>query len=165
MIDTPISIRKGQKADLPQVLDLIVELAIYEKAPQEVTITLEALENDGFGPQPVYGLFVAESAGRIIGIALYYLRYSTWKGRCLYLEDIVVREEWRGKGIGTLLFDEVALVAKNDGYKALVWQVLDWNEPALHFYRKYEAQLDPEWINGKLTADQLAQFVPRSRRG
>lgn len=153
-----IKIRKGTPADLPQVLDLIIELAIYEKAPNEVTNTVEQMMEDGFGPNPVYGLTVAEADQEIIGISIFYDRYSTWKGRMLYLEDIVVRESWRGKGIGHQLFQATMKIALDENYKGMVWQVLDWNEPAIRFYKKYDANLDPEWINGKLTRNQLEAY-------
>lgn len=141
-------IRKGVKQDLPRVLELIKELAVYEKAGDEVTNTVEQMEIDGFGPNPIFGFFVAEENDQIIGISLYYYRYSTWKGRRMYLEDIVVTESHRGKGIGKLLFDETIKQGKEDNCSGMVWQVLEWNEPAINFYKKYyNANLDPEWIN------------------
>ncbi|UII28706.1 GNAT family N-acetyltransferase [Fulvivirga maritima] len=142
-------IREGKKEDLPQVLALIKELAVYEKAGDEVDNTVEQMEEDGFGPNPAYGLFVAESDhGAIVGIAIYYYRYSTWKGRRIYLEDIVVTESERGNGLGKALFDSVIAKGKGEKCKGMVWQVLDWNEPAINFYKKYyDADLDPEWIN------------------
>jgi GNAT superfamily N-acetyltransferase len=102
---------------------------------------------------------VAEEAESIVGIALCYVRYSTWKGRMLYLEDLVVKEAWRGKGIGHALFQTCARFARDEQFRGMIWQVLDWNEPAIRFYKKYNAILDPEWLNGKLTAAQLAEFV------
>lgn len=155
-------IRGGRKEDLPEVLALIVELAIYEKAPQEVTNTLEKLEADGFGPNPVYGLFVAEEDGKVIGIALHYVRYSTWKGRMLYLEDIVITESHRGRGIGHQLFERCMQYAAEMNYAGMVWQVLDWNEPAIRFYQKYEAKLDPEWMNGILSRAQIDDFLTKN---
>ena len=145
-----ISIRKAKKKDCSRVLELIQELADYEKAPDEVTVSLEHFEESGFGPNPVWWAFVAEFDGKVEGFALYYIRYSTWKGQCLYLEDFLVTQQLRGKGAGTLLFDRVIQEAKEKGYSRLVWQVLDWNEPAINFYKKYNAKLDPEWINGIL---------------
>lgn len=141
--------------DIPQVLDLIKELAEYERAPNEVTNTVEQMLEDGFGNNPVYGLFVAEIDGKIVGIALHYIRYSTWKGKMLYLEDIVVRETMRGNGIGALLFEECILLAKEKNYAGIVWQVLDWNETALNFYKKYNAELDAEWVNGRISRAQF----------
>jgi GNAT superfamily N-acetyltransferase len=123
-------------------------LAEYEKAPNEVTVTLSHFEESGFGTTPVWWGFVAETNGKIVGFALYYIRYSTWKGQCLYLEDFLVTHEYRGKGIGSLLFERVMEEAKEKGFPRMVWQVLEWNEPALNFYKKYKATLDGEWING-----------------
>ncbi|NQX96516.1 MAG: GNAT family N-acetyltransferase [Flavobacteriales bacterium] len=144
------NIRKATKKDLPAVLALVKELALYEKAPEEVTITLQELENDGFGEHPLYWIILAESENGIIGMSFYYIRYSTWKGKCLYLEDIVVKEEFRGQKIGKILFEETIKAAKEMNAKLMNWQVLDWNEPALNFYKKFDAEMDSEWINGKL---------------
>lgn len=142
-------IREGKKEDLPRVLELIKELAAYEKAPDAVTNTVEMMEKDGFGENPVFGLFVAEDEKMgIVGISIYYYRYSTWKGKRLYLEDIVVTESQRGMGVGKLLFDRTIQKGKDERCSGMVWQVLDWNEPAINFYKKYyNATLDPEWIN------------------
>ena len=156
MID--IKIRKGVEADLNQVLGLVKELAIYEKAPNEVEVTLAEMHNWGFGNDRVFEFFVAEHEHKIIGIALYYYKYSTWKGKCLFLEDIIVTEAYRRYGLGSKLFNEVALVAKQQQVRRMEWQVLDWNEPAINFYKKYNAHLDGEWINGKLTHQQLQSF-------
>lgn len=146
-------IRTATKEDLPQVLDLVKELALYEKALEEVTITLEELEKDGFGEHPLYWIILAENETGILGMSFYYIRYSTWKGRCLYLEDIVVKEEYRGQKIGKILFEETIKAAKAIDAKLMTWQVLDWNEPAINFYKKFNAELDGEWINGKLRFD------------
>jgi GNAT superfamily N-acetyltransferase len=144
-----MTIREGKKEDLPQVLKLIKELAAYEKAEDQVDNTVEMMEKDGFGSNPLYGLFVAENdKGAIVGISLYYYRYSTWKGRRLYLEDIVVTESERGSGIGKLLFDRTIQKGHDENCSGMVWQVLDWNEAAINFYKKYyNANLDSEWIN------------------
>jgi GNAT superfamily N-acetyltransferase len=155
-----ILIRKGEPADLPRALDLVKELALYEKAPHEVENTVEEMLRDGFGEQPVFHLLVAEANGVVEGIAIWYYKYSTWKGKCIFLEDIVVTEAARGKGIGSLLFEAVMVQAKQDKARRMEWQVLDWNEPAIRFYKKYNAHLDPEWINGKLVFDQLQNFQP-----
>jgi GNAT superfamily N-acetyltransferase len=144
------TIRKATIEDLPEVLALVTELAVYEKAGHEVTITLEELEKDGFGENPLYWIILAENEKGIIGMSFYYIRYSTWKGRCLYLEDIVVKEEHRGQKIGKVLFEETIKAAKEMNAKLMTWQVLDWNEPAINFYKKFNAELDGEWINGKL---------------
>ena len=143
-------IRRAEKKDCVRLLELIQELADYEKAPQEVTVSLEHFEESGFGEKPVWWAFVAEMNGKVEGFALYYIRYSTWKGQCLYLEDFLVTEKLRGQGAGKLLFDRVIEEAKERGYNRMVWQVLDWNEPAINFYKKYNATLDPEWVNGTL---------------
>jgi GNAT superfamily N-acetyltransferase len=144
------SIRPATKNDLPEVLALVKELALYEKAPEEVTITLEELEKDGFGKSPLYWITLAENESGIIGMSFYYIRYSTWKGKCLYLEDLIVKEEFRGNKIGEALFEETIKAAKQMNAKLMTWQVLDWNEPALNFYKKFNAEMDAEWINGKL---------------
>ena len=144
------TIRRATIEDCPSMLGLIQELAVYEKAPDEVTVTLSHFEQSGFGEKPVWWAFVAEVDDTIVGFALYYIRYSTWKGQCLYLEDFIVTENMRGRGIGKLLFDQVVQETKDKGFSRMVWQVLEWNEPAINFYKKYKANLDPEWINGIL---------------
>ena len=151
-------IRKGTRADLPAVLDLIKELAEYEKALGEVSISLEELEVDGFGTHPEYWFLVAEVDGEIVGISFYYIRYSTWKGRFLYLEDLVVKEAYRRKGVGAALFEETIRVAQEIEVNGMTWQVLDWNAPAIDFYKKYSADLDDGWINGKLVKKQITDF-------
>ena len=154
-----IQIRKGTIDDLPEVLQLIQELAEYEKAPNEVTNTLEDMRRDGFGERPVFEFFVAEAEGTIVGIALYYTAYSTWKGRTIYLEDLVVTERLRRSGIGKKLFDAVAEEAKRVGAKRFRWQVLEWNEPAIAFYKKIGAELDGEWINCTMTEQQIKEYA------
>lgn len=154
-----ISIRRAEKEDCSRLLELITELAVYEKAPNEVTVSLSHFEESGFGIKPVWRAFVASSPDplkeggqeKILGFALYYIRYSTWKGQRMYLEDIVVTEEARGKGIGKLLFDALIEEAKNKKFTGMMWQVLNWNEPAINFYKKYyNAKLDDGWINCSL---------------
>ncbi len=142
-----ILIRKAHRADCPRMMELIHELAIYEKAPDEVTVSLRHFEESGFGANPVWWAFVAEVQGVVIGMALYYVRYSTWKGQRMYLEDILVTEEMRGKKIGSLLFDALIVEAKEKGFNGMNWQVLEWNEPAINFYKKYNANFDAEWVN------------------
>lgn len=142
-----MTIRRATPTDCPRLLELIRELAEYEKAPREVTVTLEHFTSSGFGPNPVWWAFVAETDGLIQGFALYYIRYSTWKGQRMYLEDIIVTEAMRGKGLGKLLFDRLIEEAKEKKFCGITWQVLEWNEPAIRFYKKYQAKLDPEWIN------------------
>lgn len=141
------NIRKGRKEDLPATLGLIQELAEYERVPEQVKISVKQLEEDGFGDQPLFGLFVAESLDQVVGIALFYYRYSTWRGKTLFLEDIVIKHSLRGNGIGQALFNRVIQKAFEEDCFRMSWQVLDWNEPAITFYEKYGATLDKEWLN------------------
>lgn len=145
-----ITIRKATAADCPRMLELIHELAVYERAPTEVTVTPEHFTESGFGPNPVWWAFVAEDDGVVNGFALWYIRYSTWKGQKMYLEDILVTEAARGRGIGGLLMNALITEAKDRGMPGITWQVLNWNEPALNFYKKYNVRLDDEWVNGIL---------------
>ncbi len=142
-----IEIRQGKKEDLPEVLELIRELAIYEKAEHEVSNTVERMENDGFGDQSIYGFIVAENHKKIVGLSLYYYRYSTWKGKRLWLEDLIVTESQRGLGTGKKLFEKTLDIARKENCSGMMWQVLDWNEPAINFYKKYDALFDQEWTN------------------
>jgi GNAT superfamily N-acetyltransferase len=142
-----IKIRRAIKEDCPELLELIKELAEYEKAPNDVTVTLEHFAESGFGTNPVWWSFVAEVNGKIAGFALYYIRYSTWKGQAMYLEDIIVTEKMRGNGIGKLLFDQLIKEAREKKFNRIIWQVLEWNEPAINFYKKYNADFDSEWLN------------------
>lgn len=146
---TPI-IRRAVQEDCPRMLELVHELALYERAPQEVTVTMEHFIESGFGPNPVWWAFVAEEDGMIQGFALYYIRYSTWKGQRMYLEDIIVTEAARGRKLGKLLMDALVEEAKEKKFVGIVWQVLEWNEPALNFYRKFNASFDGEWVNAAL---------------
>lgn len=143
-------IRKANASDIPSMMKLIIELAVYERAPGEVTNTEQMMLSDGFGDNPLYDAFVAEIDGNIIGFAITYYRYSTWKGRCLYLEDLIVTEEHRKNGIGQKLFDCCIDFGKKNNCKKMIWQVLDWNQPAIDFYNKNNAKLDNGWINGSL---------------
>lgn len=149
-----IIIRTGIESDFPQVLKLIQELADYENAPTEVITSVESMNKDAH----LFEFKVAESDNKIIGIALYFTYYSTWKGRCIYLEDIVVTADYRRKGIGKLLFDEVILAAQHFGAKRLMWQVLDWNNPAIEFYKKINSEFDRQWLNCKLTEEQINNY-------
>ncbi|MEJ6797057.1 MAG: GNAT family N-acetyltransferase [Flavobacteriales bacterium] len=150
-----IEIREARVEDCDSMVDLITELAIYEKAEKEMEITAVQLERDGFGQNPLFHAVVAEKEAEIIGMAFYYYKYSTWKGSCLYLEDLVVREACRKEGVGSKLFEAIIRVAKLKKVKRMEWQVLDWNEPAINFYNKYNAELDPEWINGRFYEKDL----------
>ena len=150
-----IDIRKGVKKDLPQVLALIKELADYEKSLDQVDVTLEQLEKDGFDGHPHYYLLVAEEKGEIIGVCFYFIRYSTWKGKVLFLEDFVVKEEYRRMGIGGMLFEETIRIANKENMDGLHWQVLDWNTPALNFHKKYNASISSTWLNGRLDKEQI----------
>jgi GNAT superfamily N-acetyltransferase len=143
-------IRNAVKADCPAMMDLIRELAIFEKAPEQVTVSLSHFEESGFGEQPVWWAFVAETDGVIVAMALYYIRYSTWKGQRMYLEDIIVSEAYRGQGVGAALMEALIAEAKAKHFNGMIWQVLDWNEAAIQFYKKYQAHFDPEWINVSL---------------
>lgn len=151
-----MNIRRAVKEDCPRLLELIQELAVYEKAPDEVSVTLEHFEASGFGEKPVWWAFVAEENGIVTGFALYYIRYSTWKGQRMYLEDILVTENSRGKGLGKLLMDRLIEEAKEKRFNAIVWQVLEWNEPAINFYKKYNADFDPEWINCSIDLNKIS---------
>jgi GNAT superfamily N-acetyltransferase len=156
-------IRIGTKADIPAVFELIKELALYEKAPEQVTNTISMMEEDGFGLHPVYRFFVAvkEGSGEIIGTAIYYYRYSTWKGKRLYLEDYIVTEAERGRGAGKLLFEKVMEQCLADGCTGMMWQVLDWNEPAIQFYGKYAAEFEDGWINCHLQAPIIREMLEK----
>ena|ERR1700722_20045139 len=153
-----INIRIAKKADCPRLLELVHELALFERAPEEVTVSLEEFEDAGFGDKPVWKAFVAEADNVIAAFALYYVRYSTWKGCWMYLEDLIVTEEMRGKGLGKMLFDRLIVEAKELGFTGMVWQVLDWNEPAINFYKKYEASIEAGWLNGALSKERLSEL-------
>jgi GNAT superfamily N-acetyltransferase len=158
-----IQIRKAVKEDCQRMLELIKELAVYEKEPDAVTVSFDHFVESGFGENPVWQAFVAvapvasisaspspfgEGRGEVVGFAICYIRYSTWKGQRLYLEDLLVTDKMRGKGIGKLLFDTLIEECKTKKYSGLVWQVLDWNEPAINFYKKYpEVNIDNGWLN------------------
>lgn len=153
-------LRVARREDCLRLMELIKELAIYERAPDEVTVTLQHFQETGFGPRPVWKAFVAEVDDFIVGFALYYVRYSTWKGSRLYLEDLVITEIMRGKGIGKLLFNRLVQEASELGFNGMSWQVLDWNEPAIRFYKKYEAGLEAGWLNASLSTEQILNHQP-----
>ena len=151
------TLRKASKEDLQAVLDLVKELALYEKAPQEVTVTLEEYEKDF--ENKVFDIILAEQENEIVGIAFYYMAYSTWKGKMLYLEDFVVKEELRGHGIGKLLFKAFLQEAEKLNASLAKWQVLDWNEPAINFYKKYNSTIEKEWYNGKILKKDFKSVI------
>jgi len=155
---TEFNLRVAIKTDCPRLMELIRELALFERAPDEVTVSLEDFEEAGFGAKPVWKAFVVEIDGVVVAFALYYVRYSTWKGSRLYLEDLIVTEEYRGKGLGKLLFDRLFQEVRELEFSGMVWQVLDWNEPAINFYKKYGANLDAGWLNASLSKEQVANL-------
>jgi len=155
-------IRKGIEGDLPHTLELVKELAAYERALGEVSNTVQAMKEDGFGKNPIFGFFVAEVDQEIVGVSLYYYRYSTWKGKRLYLEDIIVTDRMRGQGIGKLLFEATLHYSLNQNCTGMMWQVLDWNEPAINFYKKYSAKMDGEWVNCTLEADEIRHILDKA---
>jgi GNAT superfamily N-acetyltransferase len=142
-----VTIRKATEKDIPRTLELIKELAVYEREPDAVVVDVEELIKDGFGENPAYGLFVAETENGIVGIALYYFRYSTWNGKVMYLEDLIVTESERGNGYGRKLLNAILEEADKLNCRLTTWQVLDWNEPSIEFYKKIGADLDETWIN------------------
>ena len=143
-----VIIRKAVPADCQRMMELVQELAVYEKAPEAVTVNFDHFVESGFGSNPVWWAFVAEINGVVEGFALYYIRYSTWKGQRMYLEDLIVTEKVRGQGVGRLLFDALITEAKAKQFTGIAWQVLDWNEPAINFYKKLnQVTFDGEWVN------------------
>ena len=138
-------IRKGMPKDMPEVLALITELAIFEKEPNAVVVTVEDLLRDGFSENPLFYTFVAEVQNEIIGVALFYYRFSTWKGKTIHLEDLIVKETKRGTGAGFALYTEIIKQGKKDNVKRIEWNVLDWNTPAIEFYKKSGATVLNDW--------------------
>jgi GNAT superfamily N-acetyltransferase len=152
------TIEDARPADADAIAKLIRELALYERAPDEAVLTPEIILEDGFGPNKIFTCYVARLGADVVGIALLYTKYSTWKGRCVFLEDIIVTEKHRNKGIGKALFQRAIRYAAELKAGRLEWQVLDWNEPAIGFYKNFGAILDPTWINCKFTREQLEQL-------
>ena len=152
-------IRKGTKNDMGQVLELIRELAIFEKEPDAVVITVEDLERDGFGENPLFQTFIAEEAGEIIGMALYYYRYSTWKGRTIHLEDLIVKADKRGTGAGFALYQEIIKQGKKDNVRRIEWNVLDWNQHAIDFYEKSGAVVLDDWSVVQMSEEGISAFL------
>lgn len=154
-----MNIRKGNPEDMKAVLGLIQELANFEKEPEAVLITAEDLVRDGFGPTPLFQVFVAEVESDIVGIALYYYRYSTWKGKTIHLEDLVVKEKMRGTGLGYALYSEVIKQGKKDKVRRIEWNVLDWNRPAVEFYQKSGAKILDDWKVAQMDEAAINYFV------
>ena len=152
-------IRKGEKKDMPAVLELIKELAIFEKEPLAVQITVADLENDGFNKNPLFHTFVCELDNQIIGMALYYFRYSTWKGKTIHLEDLIVKEDFRGTGAGFALYSEIIKQGKLDNVRRIEWNVLDWNKPAIVFYEKTGAKILDDWKVVQMDQEHINKFL------
>ncbi|OEY72240.1 GNAT family N-acetyltransferase [Salegentibacter salarius] len=156
-------IRKARPEDMPAVLELIQELAEFEKEPDAVIISAEDLKRDGFGTNPAFTCFVAEAAGTIEGMALCYFRYSTWKGKTVHLEDLVVRESMRGKGLGNALYTRVIEFAKEQSVKRTEWVVLDWNTHARAFYSRSGATVFTDWCTVQMEENAMNKFLEKSR--
>ena len=154
------TIRKSTKEDMPAVLHLIKELADYEKAEHEVEISVAELEEGGFGDEPLFDCFIAETeSGEVVGMALVYFRFSTWKGKTLHLEDLMVKKEYRGKGLGIALYSEVIKAGAEHGVKRVEWIVLDWNKNAIKFYESTGAALQKQWYTVQMDEDGIRKFV------
>ena len=154
-------IRKGEKKDMKAVLDLIQELATFEKEPDAVVVTVADLDRDGFGDNPLFHTFVAEVEGEIVGIALYYYRYSTWKGKTIHLEDLIVKEKMRGSGLGFALYSKIIEQGKIDKVRRIEWAVLDWNTPAIDFYIKSGAKVLDDWRVAQMDENGINEFLNR----
>lgn len=154
-----MNIRKATKNDMPQVLELIQELAIFEKEPDAVVVTVDDLVRDGFSENPLFQCFVAEVENEIIGMALYYYRYSTWKGKTIHLEDLIVKENKRGTGAGFALYKEIIKQGKAENVRRIEWNVLDWNTPAINFYEKSGAKVLGDWRVVHLDDKGIERFL------
>ncbi|MBA4277437.1 GNAT family N-acetyltransferase [Flavobacterium sp.] len=152
-------IRKGNPEDMQAVLGLIQELAAFENEPEAVLITVDDLIRDGFGPVPLFHVFVAEVESNVVGIALYYYRYSTWKGKTIHLEDLVIKEKMRGTGLGYALYSEIIKQGKKDNVRRIEWNVLDWNTPAIEFYEKSGAKILGDWRVAQMSEEAINYFV------
>ena len=159
-----MNIRKGEKKDMKLVLELIQELAIFEKEPDAVVVTVADLERDGFGVNPLFYTFVAEVDGEIVGVALYYYRYSTWKGRTIHLEDLIVREKMRGSGLGFALYSEIIAQGRKDSVRRIEWNVLDWNAPAIDFYKKSGAKILDDWLVAQMDENGIDNFLKNNSK-
>ena len=158
-----MNIRKGRIEDMPAVLGLIKELATFEKEPNAVVVTVADLERDGFGESPLFHTFIAEEKEEIVGMALYYYRYSTWKGKTIHLEDLIVKEEKRGAGLGFKLYSEVIAQGKCDGVRRIEWNVLDWNAPAIEFYEKSGAKVFKDWLVAQMDEKGIDAFLEKNK--
>ena len=158
-----MKIRKGKIEDMPEVLELIKELATFEKEPDAVVVTVADLERDGFGESPLFHSLIAEENGEIVGMALYYYRYSTWKGKTIHLEDLIVKEEKRGAGLGFKLYSEVIAQGKCDGVRRIEWNVLDWNTPAIEFYEKSGAKVFKDWLVAQMDEKGIDAFLQKNK--
>ena len=154
-----MTIRKATKNDMPSVLELIQELATFEKEPDAVVVTVDDLVRDGFSENPLFQCFVAEVDGEIIGMALYYYRYSTWKGKTIHLEDLIVKEDKRGTGAGFALYTEIIKKGKAENVRRIEWNVLDWNTPAIDFYKKSGANVLKDWCVVQMDEKGINQFL------
>ena len=154
-----MNIRKGEKKDMKAVLDLIQELATFEKEPNAVVVTAADLERDGFNENPLFHTFVVEVNGEIVGMALYYYRYSTWKGKTIHLEDLIVKEKMRGSGLGFALYSEIIAQGKRDNVRRIEWNVLDWNTPAIDFYIKSGARILDDWCVAQMDETGISNFL------
>jgi GNAT superfamily N-acetyltransferase len=157
-----MNIRKGTITDMQAVLDLIRELAVFEKEPDAVVVTVADLERDGFGDNPLFSTFVAEVDGEIVGMALYYYRYSTWKGRTIHLEDLIVKEKMRGTGFGSALYAKIIEQGKADNVRRIEWNVLDWNTPAVEFYKKSGAKVLEDWDVVQMDEKGINEFLNKN---
>lgn len=153
------TIRKGEKKDMPSVLKLIKELAAFEREPDAVEVLVEDLEKDGFCEKPLFKTFVAEINAKIVGMALFYPRYSTWKGVTIHLEDLIVSKEMRGLNIGTALYKKVLAYAFEKKVRRVEWVVLDWNKPAIDFYEKSGATVLRDWDTAQITREKIANYL------
>jgi GNAT superfamily N-acetyltransferase len=158
-----MNIRKGRIEDMPAVLGLIKELATFEKEPNAVVVTVADLERDGFGESPLFHTFIAEENEEIVGMALYYYRYSTWKGKTIHLEDLIVKEEKRGAGLGFKLYSEVIAQGKCDGVRRIEWNVLDWNTPAIEFYEKSGAKVLKDLLVAQMDEKGIDAFLEKNK--
>jgi len=158
-----MSIRIGRIEDMTAVSGLIKELAAFEKEPEAVILTVADLERDGFGEKPLFHTFVAEENDEIVGMALYYYRYSTWKGKTIHLEDLIVKQEKRGKGLGFKLYSEVIAQGKRDGVLRIEWNVLDWNSPAIQFYERSGAEVFKDWLVAQMDENGINAFLEKNK--